>query len=364
MLLRAILSCICCLLILSTACKRDKPVTPAPPQTEDSPVRVVLSELPYQKLSDYHFFKGPLQQQSPNDRVLPYTLASTLFTDYALKQRFVWMPDGQAARYVSDHESLDFPIGTVLIKNFYYDNVTPALTRKMLETRLMVQTDTGWWFAAYVWNEAQTEAYLDMAGSHVTVSWLDESGENKNVLYRIPSENECFTCHKHQEQAVAIGPKPQNLNNSYLYEGGSSNQLRKWVEMGYLEDNLPAHIVSTVDYRDASLPLADRARSYLDISCAHCHQEGSHCAYRPLRLAFSETENLQNMGICVLPDEPLSDTLKYIITPGKPDRSILYFRLKTSEESFRMPLLGRSLPHSEGLELLKDYISSLPPCAP
>lgn len=359
-----ILAAICGLVLIYVSCRRDKDATPAPAATNDTAVRVVLSELPYGQLSDYHFFKGPLREQIPNGQVLPYTLASTLFTDYALKERFVWMPEGAAAQYVADEQALDFPVGTVLIKNFYYDNVQPILNRKILETRLMVQTDTGWMFAEYVWNDEQTEAYLDMNGSNVNIAWLDATGANQQTVYRIPSQAECITCHKLNDQPVPIGPKPQNLNNTYTYTNGAQNQLRKWIEQGYLEDQLPAHIVSTVDYRDASQPLDLRVRSYLDISCGHCHQEGSHCSYRPLRLGFSETGNLAHMGVCVLPDEDISDTLKYIIMPGKPNRSVMYYRLKTTEESHRMPLLGRTLVHQEGLGLIKEWINSLPPCAP
>jgi hypothetical protein len=69
---------------------------------------------PFKKLSQYHFFKGDAKQLTPNDRVLPYDLITPLFSDYALKARFVWMPEGTSAQYVKD-EALDFPVGTVLI---------------------------------------------------------------------------------------------------------------------------------------------------------------------------------------------------------------------------------------------------------
>jgi len=361
---RMIRTCIWCLIIIAVSCKKDKPQTPAPAVPEDTSVQVVLASVPYERLSDYHFFTGALRDQNPNAGVLPYTLASTLFTDYALKKRFVWMPDGKTAQYVADDKILDFPVGAVLIKNFYYDRVLPLLNQKLLETRIMVQTDTGWLFAEYVWNEAQTEAYLDMNGSNVALDWMSETGANRHATYRIPSAVECKTCHKSNETAIPIGPKPQNLNNTFTYNNGAQNQLRKWVEMGYLEDNLPAHIVSTVDYTDGTQPLPDRVRSYLDINCGHCHQEGSHCSYRPLRLGFSETTDLSHLGVCIFPDEAISDTLKYIITPGMPNRSVLYYRLKSTEEGTRMPLLGRTLVHQEGLDLIKEWINSLPPCTP
>src|SRR6478609_4393001 len=83
-------------------------------------VTVDIDAKPFEKLSEYHFFKGDLKELIPNDRVLPYDLITTLFSDYAQKARFVWMPEGTSAKY-SKNEVLDFPVGTVLIKNFYYN---------------------------------------------------------------------------------------------------------------------------------------------------------------------------------------------------------------------------------------------------
>ena len=81
-------------------------------------VTVDIKAKPFEKLSDYHFFKGALKDLIPNDRVLPYDVITALFTDYAHKARFVWMPEGSTAKYVKE-EALDFPVGTVLIKNFF-----------------------------------------------------------------------------------------------------------------------------------------------------------------------------------------------------------------------------------------------------
>ena len=57
---------------------------------------------PLKKLSQYHFFKGDMKELTPNDRVLPYDLITPLFSDYALKARFVWMPEGTSAKYMKD----------------------------------------------------------------------------------------------------------------------------------------------------------------------------------------------------------------------------------------------------------------------
>ena len=75
-------------------------------QTTGKEVR--LAEEPFEKLSQYNFFAGELKALQPNERVLPYDLITPLFTDYAEKSRFVWMPEGRSAQYVKD-ESFVFP---------------------------------------------------------------------------------------------------------------------------------------------------------------------------------------------------------------------------------------------------------------
>lgn len=329
-----------------------------------SPVQVDLTTVPYQKLSDYHFFEGELKSQNPALDVLPYEPASALFTDYAHKKRFVWMPKGTSATYDGDGTILNLPVGAVLIKNFYYDNVQPSNSTRIIETRIMIRKNTGWIFAEYVWNDEQTEAFLDLTGSNTSIEWM-ENGVIKSVSsYRIPSEQQCLTCHKVNEQAYPIGIKPQNMNFDYAYSTGTKNQLKKWIDAGYLQNTLPTTIASTVDYNDTSKSLELRVRSYLDINCAHCHQNNSHCDYRPMRFAFSETTNLSNMGVCV-ETQDMADfppALAKIVNPGNINRSMLYYRLNTENESYRMPLLGRSKIHQEGVDLIQEWINSLAPC--
>ena len=52
-------------------------------------------------------------------------------------------------------------------------------------------------------------------------------------------------------------------------------------------------------------------------------------------------------------------SLQKVITPGNFNKSIMHFRLSSNDESERMPLLGRTVVHDEGVALLEEYISSL-----
>ncbi|MCL9806852.1 hypothetical protein NAT51_15055 [Flavobacterium amniphilum] len=345
--------------------------------TPVSPVNMDLTKVPYPKLSDYKFFKGDIKNLTPVLGVLPYQPASSLFSDYAHKKRFVWMPDGVKATYNGDGKVLEMPVGSAMIKNFYYEHVQPSNTTKLIETRIMIRKSSGWIFANYVWNDEQTEAFLDLNGSYKDITWINKNSTVMNVNYRIPSEVQCITCHKTKEIInnteqivhIPIGIKPQNLNFNYNYGTEVKNQLTKWIEAGYLENNftLPSVANSTVNYEDTSKSLELRARSYVDINCAHCHTDNKHCDYRPMRFAFSQTGNTNgntNMGVCVSTQDMqgFPSTLAKIIAPGNINKSMLYYRINTTNETYRMPLHGRTLIHTEGVALMEEWINSLGPC--
>jgi len=344
------------LCILFISCNADDNYVPME-TTETSPVVFDITQVPYNTLSEYQFFEGTLNNLNPVYGVLPYDLSSTLFSDYAKKKRFIWMPENVKANYNGEHQILNFPIGTILIKNFYYNNVLPNNETKLIETRLMIHKAEGWIFANYIWNDAQTEAYFDLDGSVVDVTW-SETTETKQVAYRIPSESQCHTCHKSGDTSIPIGPKPRNLNISKNYGTQTMNQLQKWVDFGYLNEN-PSNIETLPNWQDQSLSLNERARAYLDINCAHCHSEESHCAYRPVRFNFDATTNPENLGICVVPDTDLGVGLTHIVEPQNTRNSVLFYRINETEESIRMPLLGRTLKHVEGIELIEDWINAL-----
>lgn len=327
-------------------------------------LKLDVSAFPLATLGEYRFFKGPMADQRPVPGVLPYVPINALFSDYAHKFRFVWMPPGVKAVYNGDHEVLDFPDGTVLIKTFYYDNVLPTNTRRIIETRLLFKRNGLWEFADYIWNEQQTEATLDLEGGYLPLTWIDDNGAERSLNYRIPSEAECLTCHKSNDLAVPIGPKPRNLNSDLAYADGTENQLTRWTRSGYLHSVRPKHIRPTPDWQDESLDLNTRVRAYVDINCAHCHREDSHCDYRPVRFAFEESGDPANLGICVPPDDPLLPQHSHIVARGSVGRSLMHYRLASVEENVRMPLLGRSVVHEEGLSLITDWINSLAPACP
>ena len=330
---------------------------------QDTRVTLDLDKFPYNKLSDYNFFEGALNAIQPGYGVLPYKPISSLFTDYDLKERFVWVPVGETARFVQDNKSLDFPVGSALIKMFYYNNVLPTNTTRIIETRVMVKTQNGWDFAEYVWNDAQTEAFLETTedGGYTEVNWLKD-GQERFVNYRIPAKQQCVICHTNDFETLPLGIKPQNINSMLSYDDGSNNQLQKLIDFGYLEDALPESILTVVDWKDASKSLEQRAKSYIDINCANCHIDGGQGDYRVIRLGYSDTlNNDENAGVCVDADTPIPGLMgQKHIAPGDPENSIIYYRMSvTGDQPYKMPQFGQSLVHTEALVVLEEWINSI-----
>lgn len=339
------------------------------------------------KLSDWHVVESDGQQLRLNGGVLAYALNSALFSDHAHKLRTVWMPAGTSARY-ADEQAFDFPTGTILSKTFYYPkageggalrqtalNETDAPAAgldlrqvRLIETRLLVKRDSGWVALPYVWNAQQTEAVLERTGDQKPLELVDDASHTQRFTYVVPDENQCASCHVvnlKQKVFTPIGPKARHLNRTLNYAEGPENQLTRWAKAGFLT-GLPAGVdmaglPQAADWRDAKLPLADRARAYLDINCAHCHQAQATASNTALRLdAFAPLD--WQMGLCKPPvaaGKGTGDRL-FGIVPGEPDASIMAFRMASREGGVMMPELGRSTVHDEGVTLIRAWIASLP----
>lgn len=327
------------------------------------PVSLDVTQPPYEKLSDYNFFTGRLSELEPNERVLPYDLITPLFTDYAEKARFVWMPEGTASVYHPE-EVLELPVGSVLIKNFYYfDDVRdPGAGKRIMETRLLVHRENKWDALTYIWDADQKDAQLEVAGDFQEVQFTDAKGLVHDINYVIPNKNQCKGCHEYKGKLMPIGPKVRNLNHDFEYPDGKSNQLEKWASVGYLGgyDAAGQH-GRNADWDDPSSgSLQDRALAYMEVNCGHCHRPEGPASVSGLNLMTTE-HNLFNLGFCKSPVSAGkgSGGHTYDIVPGHPEKSILVYRMTTDDPGARMPELGRSVMHAEGVELISEWIASL-----
>lgn len=327
-----------------------------------SGVRSYIVEPFPEKLSKWRLFRlesgSPLK---PNDRVVPYDLNTPLFSDYAKKHRFVWMPEGTSATYNGD-DVFDFPEGTIISKTFAFpDEKTPDKER-LIETRLLVRGKEKWFALPYVWNEAQTDATLEVAANPVEISFKDPLDVQHKIRYSIPNANECAQCHDRSKVLMPIGPKARNLNRDFAYADGTANQLSYWTKTGYLKGLPSADQAPKVPvWNDPKTgDLASRARAYLDNNCAHCHNPAGVAGYTGSWLGYNETD-LRRLGFFKLPNSAgYTGGRPFDIVPGKPQESILLYRMESTRPKEMMPEIGRAMTHKEGIELIREWLSSLP----
>ena len=331
---------------------------PAPPD-----LTLLLAETPAPTLSAYRLFVDA-RATAPNAGVIPYGLNTPLFSDYAEKTRFVFLPPGRAATYAAQG-ALDFPVGAALIKTFAYpaDLRRPGQDVRVIETRLLIRKASGWTALAYVWNAEGSEAVLKRAGARLPVAFVDAGGVRREVDYAVPNANQCKECHSLNGQVAPIGPKARNLNGAYAYPEGAENQLAHWNRLGLLTGApAPAQAPRAARWDDGNEPLEARARAYLDANCAHCHNPAGMASNSGLFLNLEERRPAA-LGVGKRPVAAGrgSGNLEVSIAPGRPDDSILIYRMASTEPGVMMPELGRTLVHAEGLDLVRRYIASLPP---
>ncbi|WP_269532103.1 SO2930 family diheme c-type cytochrome [Chitinimonas sp. BJYL2] len=316
-----------------------------------------------------------------------YDLAAPLFTDHALKFRTLTLPSGSTVHYRGD-EVLDLPIGTIISKTFYYarDPARPGgwlktaksdggeqidLARhRMIETRILRRDSDGSWQAnTYVWNEAQTQATLRRIGQDIDATLHDAASKTTNNLrYSVPNARQCQTCHavnatNGQAGIQPIGPRVRYINLDYRYDQGPMNQLAKLATLGKI-DGLPtnaADLPKPIAYADPKAGTVEqRARAYLEINCAHCHNAMGDA--RQSGLMLTPDAKGSALGICKQHVAAGSGgaNLTYDIVPGKPNQSLLISRMEATTGQAMMPRVGRSLADQAAIELLRAWIAAMP----
>ena len=319
-------------------------------------------EIPYDTLSEYGFFEGALADLKPVAGVVPFQVASPLWADHAGKARYFVLPEGTKVAFDGD-EPWVFPVGSIVVKHFFYskDRRDPEGTATLVETRLLVNDAVeGWTGHTYIWDEAQTEAVRKVAGRKLTLRFTDEQGRPAEQRYFVPNTNQCKTCHERDDVLGLLGPVTRQLDRTVVRDGRTVEQLEWLAEQG-LYDAPPSVDAPLVD------PLGDgdltrRARSYLEANCGHCHRDGGHGGPSGLVLMASETRP-QRFGICKSPVAagPGSGGRLHDIVPGHPDKSILIFRMQSTEPELKMPEIPSLIPDDQGVALVSEWITAMEP---
>ena len=314
----------------------------------------------YEKISEYNIYKGDPHNLETNLHFTPYDLITPLFSDYSWKHRAIYIPNNEKIIF-NDTDVFDFPIGTIISKTFYYPNNFNDLSLgiSLKETRILIHRKEGWIALPYVWNDDETDAFLEITGAVKNAEWIDYDENKNSIEYIVPNMIQCRGCHINNNKLQPIGPKARNINSSYNYGNEIKNQLIKWKEMGYFL-HLPDQISKIEDWNDNSIDINKRARSWLDINCAHCHNINGSANNTGLFLNYNN-DDAKSLGIYKTPVAAGrgSGHLEYDIYPGHPEKSIMVYRFKSTDPGIMMPELGRTMVHVEGLELIKEWIISL-----
>jgi uncharacterized repeat protein (TIGR03806 family) len=299
-------------------------------------------------LSDYRLF-ADLARRVPMARVAPYHLNTPLFSDYAEKERYLYVPAGMKAAYDRD-KVLDLPIGSALIKTFGYQRKGAF---RPLETRLLLHRASGWVAIPYVWNAQGTDALLARAGTRIPVTFTDPAGQSRTISYKVPNQNQCKECHALAGTITPIGPTARNLNDGA--------QLQALVANGLL-DRAPADAPRLARWDDATAPIVARATAYLEANCGHCHNPEGAASNSGLFLDRPDRDAIAR-GLLKRPVAAGrgSGNRDFDIDPGHPENSILLFRMASTEPGIAMPELGRMTAHDEAIALLTRWIATMPP---
>jgi len=345
---------------------------------ESNGVTLDPNVIPPELLSDIHLLTWDGSSVSYNDGVVPYDLNMPLFSDYALKERAIWIPPGTTIGFTASG-ILDFPEGTIIAKSFLFpeDYRTPDANLRLIETRLMVRGSNGWNAWPYIWSEDGSDATLEVAGEVRQIQFVDAEGQRQTSNYLIPQRNQCVECHEHrstdgERTLTLIGPQARHLHRTRTYPEGDENQLVRLDRLGMLT-GLPDLDTITPAFSSASLAeahiasmdwstLERAARDYLDINCAHCHNpEAVEGVSSQLHLNH-DNEDLFHLGVCKRPSSAGegAEDRDYDIQPGNAEASILFFRFVTVDVGAMMPQIGRSLAHAEATDLLRRWIDDMP----
>lgn len=345
-----------------------------------------------ERLSDYNLFADATDPTSnPNETGIPYEMNTALFTDYATKYRYVFVPEGETATY-SEHEVMEFPVGTVLVKTFSLPENTANRdgAETIIETRLLIHRADGWTALPYYWDTTSDASYA-IAGKTISNVSLVHNEQTMTFDYVVPQKAQCTRCHsiepirqglddKRLSIFKPIGPKARYLNHDYEYETGTENQLAHWANAGIITGvpNDNNTIDTAADFHDdvniAGLTndeLTLAARSYLDINCAHCHRSeltipeefyNGAAGDSGLQVEFNRDFDADPLKFGVCKSAVASGHVDHPkdIIPGRSDKSYLPYRMNSLEGTHKMPELGRSTVHTEGVELINAWIDAMP----
>jgi uncharacterized repeat protein (TIGR03806 family) len=297
---------------------------------------------------------------APSPCLVPYSVNSPLWSDGAVKSRWIALPTNTAIAFYPTGE-WSFPAGTVLFKNFdLATNENNPTLRRRLETRLLVCDTNGTVYgASYKWRADNSEADLVPFGTNVNYLITTATGVRTQAWY-YPGRQDCLRCHNTAAGGV-LGAKTRQLNGNFSYPSGvADNQLRTLNHLGFFNPALNEAVITNytklVSVLDTNSSLELRSRSYFDANCAHCHRPGGVSALFDMRFDTP----LANQGLINgFVANPLGISGGKIICPGSTNKSILFQR-NSSLGTIQMPPIAKNVVDTNAMSVIAAWINQLP----
>ncbi|HUQ90123.1 MAG TPA: PQQ-dependent sugar dehydrogenase [Bryobacteraceae bacterium] len=328
-------------------------------QLERQPPALPLPPFP-RKLSETGIFASVARHEVAAG-VIPYSINAPFWSDGAVKERFLAMPEGRQIKF-NETKPWEFDDGAVTVKSFSLEmeEGNPA-SRKRIETRIVVKQDDRWVGYTYNWNDEQTDATLvEAKGMDRSFSVKERSGGVREQVWHYPSRNECMFCHS-RAAGFVLGLTTPQMNRSHKYEAAEDNQLRTFSHIGLFKTALPKAPSEYLAYRnpfDETAPLATRVKTYLQVNCAMCHvSDGGGNSL--IELGYKTPLAKAHM----VNEPPMHDTFGInnarLVAPGDPMRSVLFHRVNVRGNG-QMPPTSTNRVDEAGAKLLRDWIRELP----
>ena len=364
------------------------------------------------RLDQYGLFADPGDpRRDPNGFGVPFDLNTPLFSDYASKYRFLFLPPDDSGKPqkagFQDHTqcdtlnvfscltaTLEFPVGTVFAKTFSFKN---GADEDVVETRLLIKRrraagDVFWVGLPYVWvtdGNGARHADLRIEGDTKSVRYdyddadpevVDAAGKRVHYSggtdhYAVPNAGACILCHNGDDLepgSPPIGPKVRNLNKDHEYaDVGVMNQLAYLQSKALLDlPDEPSKLEKLAKWNvpgsggktaGSAADVHQRARAFLEVNCMHCHNRAGNASNSGLSLDSFQEPMDAGHGICKPPIAAgrAADFGNYDIQPGDAGVSILPHRLASVEPGIRMPPVSRSVMQKEAVELVTRWVDDV-----
>jgi hypothetical protein len=360
-------------------------------------------------LTETHCF-ADVPRRVPAEGLVPYDVNSPLWSDGALKRRFIILPEGGAVGFTETF-AWQLPTGTILVKEFLLEREpgNPATIYPM-ETRFLVKRcepgacKAAWEGYSYQWNDSGSEAtLLDNEPTTVFKEWPTGSTLHRHGY---PGRTECRQCHVNAA-GFALGLQTGQMNRNFDYGDTVDNQIRAWMHAGMFRSETDGGAGDAVGGpddagtnggpsdasesdaaggtgdagagdanggSDGGRPSAklqrfpvpsdsaytnnERVRSYFHSNCSHCHRpDGRWPVIDFLYDSPLVAEDEGNANIC---NE---------LIPGNADQSRIYIKDSVREDNlppdffgYPMPPLATWVVDERQVPTLRNWINEMKSC--